>query len=101
MSSSSCSRGYASLRYAVAIAAACAFLMFAPAADAAIPSVFSNTPTPIPCVTQGNGVRLCDQTTFAPGATALARSRPSMACRSTCASHSRPSPRVGRTGPTR
>ncbi len=66
MSSSSCSRGNASLRYAVAIAAACAFLMFAPAADAAITNVFSNTPTPIPCVTQGSGVRLCDQTTFAP-----------------------------------
>ena len=68
MTSCSCSRGHASLRSAAVIAAACAFLvMFAPtAAEATITSVFSNTPTPVPCVTQGNGVRLCDQTTFAP-----------------------------------
>ncbi|MDQ6854403.1 MAG: acetylxylan esterase, partial [Actinomycetota bacterium] len=42
------------------------FLAFAPPAQAAITSVFSNTATPIPCVTQGGGVRLCDQTTFSP-----------------------------------
>src|SRR4051794_1899505 len=59
------SRGGA-VRVAIATAVVCAFFVGAPRADAAITSVFSSTPTPIPCVTQGNGVRLCDQTTFAP-----------------------------------
>jgi hypothetical protein len=54
------------MRVATTIAIVCAFFVTAPAADAAITSVFSNTATPIPCVTQGSGVRLCDQTTFAP-----------------------------------
>jgi Acetyl xylan esterase (AXE1) len=43
-----------------------ALMLTAPAANAAITSVFSNTPTPIPCTVQGSGVRLCDQTTFVP-----------------------------------
>jgi hypothetical protein len=54
------------LRCAAAIGAVCACLAIAPSAGAAITSVFSSTPTPIPCVTQGNGVRLCDQATFSP-----------------------------------
>jgi predicted acyl esterase len=59
------SRGHA-FRAAITTAIACAFFVAAPTADAAITSVFSNTATPIPCVTQGSGARLCDQTTFAP-----------------------------------
>jgi predicted acyl esterase len=49
------------VRWIVAATAACAFLVIAPAADAAITQVFTNTATPVNCVVQGNGVRLCDQ----------------------------------------
>jgi predicted acyl esterase len=69
MTSSLVSRGTALRCAAVAIAAFAffgVFLAVSPRADAAITSVFSNTATPIPCVTQGSGVRLCDQTTFVP-----------------------------------
>src|SRR5689334_18214331 len=52
--------------HVAAFVAALAFFVTAPAADATITNVFSSTATPIPCVTQGNGVRLCDQTTFSP-----------------------------------
>jgi predicted acyl esterase len=37
-------------------------MLAAPAANATITNVFSNTPAPIPCAVQGTGVRLCDQT---------------------------------------
>ena len=58
-------------RCAVAALAVLAFLAFAPAANAAITSVFTATPTPIPCAVQGSGVRLCDQTIAGnPGGTA-------------------------------
>jgi len=53
----------------VALSATVAFLAAAPSANAAIAGVFTNTPTPIPCTVQGNGVRLCDQTTFSPART--------------------------------
>ena len=58
-------------RCAVAALAVLAFLAFAPAANAAITSVFTATPAPIPCAVQGSGVRLCDQTIAGnPGGTA-------------------------------
>ena len=44
----------------------CAFLAAAPAADGAITSVFNATLTPVPCSVQGDGVRLCDETTSVP-----------------------------------
>src|SRR5256885_11826992 len=66
MGSSLVSRGSITLRCAAATVAALAYLAVAPAANATITSVFTNTPTPISCVTQGNGVRLCDQTTMSP-----------------------------------
>jgi predicted alpha/beta-fold hydrolase len=69
MASRFLSRGIVTLRCAAAIAAATALMAIASPADAAITSVFTNTPTPIPCVTQGTGVRLCDQTTFSPAQT--------------------------------
>jgi predicted acyl esterase len=50
----------------VGLAPAGVFMGAAPGADAAITGVFANTPTPIPCTVQGNGVRLCDETTFSP-----------------------------------
>lgn len=43
---------------AFAVAALCALFADVPA-QAAITSVFSNTPTPVPCAVQANGVRLC------------------------------------------
>src|SRR3954454_7767532 len=55
----------------VAVCSVVAALMSAPSAEAAIPNVFSNTAAPIPCATQGSGVRLCDQTIAGnPGGTA-------------------------------
>ena len=50
------------VRIAVAAALLCAAGASAPAADAAITSVFTNTPTPVPCAVQGNGARLCSAT---------------------------------------
>jgi predicted acyl esterase len=48
-----------------------ALLGLAPAANAAITSVFTATPNPIPCAVQGSGQRLCDQTIAGnPGGTA-------------------------------
>jgi predicted acyl esterase len=61
----------ARVRWLVALASACAFMVLAPAANATITSVFSGTPAPIPCAVQGSGVRLCDQTIAGnPGGTA-------------------------------
>ena len=58
-------------RCVVAALAVLAFLALAPSANAAITSVFSSTPAPIPCAVQGSGVRLCDQTIAGnPGGTA-------------------------------
>jgi predicted acyl esterase len=37
-----------------------------PTADATITSVFNGTATPMPCVVQADGVRLCDETAFVP-----------------------------------
>ena len=55
----------------LALAISAAFLAVAPTANAAITSVFSSTPAPIPCAVQGSGVRLCDQTIAGnPGGTA-------------------------------
>ena len=56
------SRFGSALRCAVAGLAAFLFLVLASPADATITSVFTASPAPIPCATQGNGVRLCDQT---------------------------------------
>ena len=49
------------MRLGIAIASACLALSVAAPADAAITSVFENTPTPVPCAVQPNGVRLCSQ----------------------------------------
>src|SRR3954453_17373062 len=58
-------------RWLIAIVATCAFLVIAPQANATITNVFSATAAPIPCATQGTGVRLCDQTIAGnPGGTA-------------------------------
>jgi predicted acyl esterase len=58
-------------RWIVALGAALATLAFAAPANAAITSVFTATPNPIPCAVQGSGVRLCDQTIAGnPGGTA-------------------------------
>jgi predicted acyl esterase len=46
-------------RAAAAVALLCALGVPAPSADAAITSVFTNTPTPVPCIPQTDGVRLC------------------------------------------
>ena len=43
---------------AAAVATVCALALAAPA-GAAITSVFTNTPTPVPCTAQPDGVRLC------------------------------------------
>jgi predicted acyl esterase len=45
-----------------AVVTAVALLALSAPADAAIPEVFSNTPSPIPCAVQQSGIRLCDQT---------------------------------------
>ena len=59
------------VRWSIAAVTACALMAFAPAANAAITSVFTATPAPIPCAVQGSGVRLCDQTIAGnPGGTA-------------------------------
>ena len=59
------------VRWSIAAVTACALMVFAPSADAAITSVFTATPAPIPCAVQGSGVRLCDQTIAGnPGGTA-------------------------------
>ena len=67
------------IRHALGSAARCmvvalallTFFVFAPSANAAITSVFTATPAPIPCAVQGSGVRLCDQTIAGnPGGTA-------------------------------
>ena len=61
----------AKARLLVVALAVVALLALAPAANAAITSVFTATPNPIPCAVQGNGVRLCDQTIAGnPGGTA-------------------------------
>jgi predicted acyl esterase len=61
----------AKARLLVVALAVVALLGLAPAANAAITSVFTATPNPIPCAVQGNGVRLCDQTVAGnPGGTA-------------------------------
>ncbi len=58
-------------RCSVVALAVLAFLALAPSANAAITSVFTATPAPIPCAVQGSGVRLCDQTIAGnPGGTA-------------------------------
>jgi predicted acyl esterase len=58
-------------RWIVVVCAAVASLVLSAPANAAITNVFSNTPNPIPCATQGSGVRLCDQTIAGnPGGTA-------------------------------
>jgi hypothetical protein len=49
-------------RWAIALGSMAVVMATAPSANAAITSVFSNTPAPIPCAVQGSGVRLCDQT---------------------------------------
>jgi predicted acyl esterase len=55
------------VRMFLAVAGACALTVALPsAANATITSVFTNTTSPIPCVVQASGVRLCDQTTFSP-----------------------------------
>ena len=60
-------------RLLVPALAVLALLGLAPAANAAITSVFTATPAPIPCAVQGSGVRLCDQTIAGnPGGTAAA-----------------------------
>jgi predicted acyl esterase len=60
-----------SIRWSIGAVTACVLMMSASPADAAITSVFSNTPAPIPCAVQGSGVRLCDQTIAGnPGGTA-------------------------------
>jgi hypothetical protein len=57
--------------WSIAAVTACVVMLSASPADAAITSVFSNTPAPIPCAVQGTGVRLCDQTIAGnPGGTA-------------------------------
>src|SRR5215207_4447774 len=59
------------VRSITAVTAVFASLLFAPAANATITNVFSNTAAPIPCAVQGSGVRLCDQTIAGnPGGTA-------------------------------
>ena len=59
------------VRWSIAAVTACALMGFTPSADAAITSVFTATPAPIPCAVQGSGVRLCDQTIAGnPGGTA-------------------------------
>ena len=59
------------VRWSIAAVTACTLMVFAPSADAAITSVFTATPAPIPCAVQGSGVRLCDQTIAGnPGGTA-------------------------------
>jgi predicted acyl esterase len=59
------------VRLSIAAVTACALMVIAPSADAAITSVFTATPAPIPCAVQGTGVRLCDQTIAGnPGGTA-------------------------------
>ena len=90
-------------RWLIAIVATCAFLVIAPPANATITNVFSATAAPIPCAVQGTGVRLCDQTIAGnPGGTARSTvADASTACRSTCASRSRPSRRPARTVRTR
>src|SRR4029079_10542413 len=47
---------------AAALTFVVAFLVLAAPANATITSVFTASPAPIPCATQGSGVRLCDQT---------------------------------------
>ena len=42
---------------AAAVVLLCALAAWAPSADAAIPSVFTNTATPVPCAVQSDGVR--------------------------------------------
>src|SRR5688572_6148974 len=59
------------VRWSIAAVKACALMGFTPSAEAAITSVFTATPAPIPCAVQGSGVRLCDQTIAGnPGGTA-------------------------------
>ncbi len=59
------------VRWSIVAVTACALMGFTPSADAAITSVFTATPAPIPCAVQGSGVRLCDQTIAGnPGGTA-------------------------------
>ena len=59
------------IRRAGALATLMAPLALSAPAHAAIPNVFSNTPSPIPCAVQQSGVRLCDQTVAGnPGGTA-------------------------------
>src|SRR3954454_2213739 len=64
-------RSSALVRAFVVLVATCTFLVIAPQANATITNVFSSTAAPIPCATQGTGVRLCDQTIAGnPGGTA-------------------------------
>jgi hypothetical protein len=58
-------------RWIVVLCTTLASLALSAPANATITNVFSNTPNPIPCATQGNGVRLCDHTIAGnPGGTA-------------------------------
>lgn len=65
------SRHTRAARWLVALCTLVGLMAFAPSANATITNVFSNTAAPIPCATQGSGVRLCDQTIAGnPGGTA-------------------------------
>ncbi len=58
-------------RLLVVVLTVVALLALAPAANAAITSVFTATPAPIPCAVQTSGIRLCDHTIAGnPGGTA-------------------------------
>src|SRR3954454_23740596 len=64
-----CPRVAASL--AAAVLSIVVWMVAAAPANATITQVFSSTAAPIPCATQGSGVRLCDQTIAGnPGGTA-------------------------------
>src|SRR5690348_1847715 len=50
----------------MACVALSAWLIAPPTAHAVITGVFTGTSTPVPCMPQYNGVRLCDQNAFTP-----------------------------------
>ena len=79
------------MRKLIAISVVFAGLIFAPAANAAIPSVFGGD---VSCAVQGDGVRFCGSTLPA------ARARRSTASRSTSTSPSRRSPPPAPTATT-
>ena len=59
--------------------------LVSPPAEAAIPAVFTNTAAPIPCAVRGVAGCVTRRSPEIPGAPLVARSKPSTACRSTCA----------------